>query len=236
MKKLFIQATILIIIIAIFSGSFAFVSPFNVRASPNNNESGTKLIVIEKVNLEVKKSNRYVVLEELIAEGQNPEEGTTFPQLVNRTSLRINTTYSTIIGRNESLVIHEFAIDVYEIISGGNHTFTKNVGLVTYYYQNPEDLILQPNSSKSEAIYIDSLELPTLGTYKFVFRVQFHIYQGDELPLDSYFAQNMTFELVKSYPTPPYIIIYAFYFVSILLIIFIILGLYGRRKWGALTD
>jgi len=235
MKKLFVQATILIVIIAIFIGISTFISPFNIRASPNNNESGTELIVIEKVNLEAKKSNRYVVLEELIAEGQNPEEGTTFPQLVNKSTLRINTTYSTIIGRNESLVIHEFAIDVYEIVSGGNHTFIKTVGLVNYYYQSPEDLILQPNSSKSEAVPIDSLELPTLGTYKFVFRVQYHVYQGDELPLDSYFAQNMTFELVKSYPTPPYIIIYAFYFVCIILIIFIILGLYGRRKWGALT-
>lgn len=236
MKKLFVQATILIVIIVIFIGISTFVSPFNVRASPNNNESGTELIGIEKVNLEVKKSNRYVVLEELIAEGQNPEEGTTFPQLVNKSALRINTTYSTIIGRNESLVIHEFAIDVYEIVSGGNHTFTKTVGLVNYYYQSPEDLILQPNSSKSEAVHIDSLELPTLGTYKFVFRVQYHVYQGDELPLDIYFAQNMTFELVKSYPIPPYIIVYAFYFVSIILIIFIVLGLYGRRKWGSLTE
>ncbi|MFX0172202.1 MAG: hypothetical protein ACFE9L_09795 [Candidatus Hodarchaeota archaeon] len=231
MKKLIAQITIILLIIAIFHKNPNFITPINVQALPSNDESGTKLIIVEKVNLEVKKGNQFVILEELIAEGQNPEEGASFPQLVNRSTIRINATYSTIIGNTESLVIHEFAIDVYEVIIGEAHNFNKTVGLVEYYSQEPADLILPPNSSKSEDISIDSLELSSYGTYKFVFRVQYHVLQSDGTILTTYFPQNLTFELVKSYPSPPYVIIYAFYFVSAIFIALIAFGIYGSRKY-----
>lgn len=225
------QITIILLIIAIFNKNPNFIIPINVQALPSNDDSGTKLIIVEKVNLEVKKGNQFVILEELIAEGQNPEEGASYPQLVNRSTIRINATYSTILGNDASLIIHEFAIDVYEVISGGADIFNKTVGLVEYYFQEPADLTLHPNSSKSEAISIDSLELSSLGTYKFVFRLQYHVLHSDGTTLTSYFAQNFTFELVKSYPTPPYVIIYAFYIVCGIFIALIAFGIYGSRKY-----
>ncbi|MFX1515244.1 MAG: hypothetical protein ACFFC6_02980, partial [Promethearchaeota archaeon] len=54
---------------------------------------------------------------------------------------------------------------------------------------------------------------------------------GNETVLDTYYSRNITFELVKSYPTPPYIIIYAFFGGLIVLLALIIFGLYGDRKY-----
>ncbi|MFX0151620.1 MAG: hypothetical protein ACFFAJ_12610, partial [Candidatus Hodarchaeota archaeon] len=61
MKKVMAQITIILLIIAIFNKNPNFIIPINVQALPSNDDSGTKLIIVEKVNLEVKKGNQFVI-------------------------------------------------------------------------------------------------------------------------------------------------------------------------------
>ena len=75
----------------------------------------------------------------------------------------------------------------------------------------------------------------TFGVYKFVFRVQYHIHDKDVTEKNSYYFRNITFELIRSYPIPPYIIIYAFFGVVIMLIALVVFGLYGDRKYKQLA-
>ena len=245
--KLFVKTTIILLILAISNSIDHSVSPVTVRASPENDILDDSLLVIDKINIEAKTQNRFAPLEEFIpdvplkktAEEQNP-----LPQLLNKTSLRINASYSNVIGSSKSLVIHYFALDVYKVISGGNDELNRTSALTIYYDpNNPKkdipELILGPNSSKSEAIILDRpdldppevLTLKDFGIYKFVFRVQYHIYEGDVTPVDSFYHENITFEFVRSYPTPPYIIIYAFFIVFFIFIAWVVLGIYGDRKY-----
>ena len=227
---------ILILIIAISSGLHHSVSSVAVRASPDNINSNEELLVIDTLNIEAKKHNRFFPLEEFISEALIPEVQNPLPQLLNRTSLRINSSYSTVIGRSESLVIHQFSLDIYKVISGGSDELNRTAALSLYY--NPDDpkldlveFLLEPNSSKSEALIVPSLELASFGIYKFVFRVQYHVDRQEETTINSYYYRNITFELVKSYPSPPYIILYAFFSVFFIFLIWVVLGIYGDRKY-----
>lgn len=237
--KLFVKTTIILLILAISNSIDHSVSPVTVRASPDNVNSEDSRLVIDVVNIEAKKHGHYVPLEEFISEApikKTAKEQSSLPQLLNGTYLRVNASYSTIIGNSENLAIHQFTIDFYQIVSSRNHTLIRPVPLSLYY--NPDDpklnipeLILKPNSSKSELITDLKFEAKELGIYKFVFRVQYHIYEGDVTPLNSYYHENITFELVGSYPTPPYIIIYAFFIVLFIFIAWVVLGIYGDRKY-----
>ena len=67
-------------------------------------------------------------------------------------------------------------------------------------------------------------------------RISDHIHDGDLTEQYSYYHRNITFELVKSYPVPPYIIIYAFFGVFLILLVLVIFGLYGDRKYQQLAQ
>ena len=240
MIKLFVKAMILLIIISISSGFNHSNSSTAVTASLNSSNSNGNLLIIDEVNIEAKVKNRFVPLDKLISETptiisetevQNP-----LPQILNNTSFRFNASYSTVIGHSQSLVIHHFALDIYRVISGEKHELNQTSLLSLYYDPNdPQsnlmEFVLEPNSSKSEALIFPSLELISYGIYKFVFRVQYHVYQGASSPVESYYNRNITFELIESYPTPPYIILYAFYIVLFIFVALIVFGKYGDRKY-----
>lgn len=214
-----------------------FYPPIAVRASPTRFSSNKEPLVINEVNIEVKVNNKFVPLEELISEAVSPEFKDPLPQILNKSLLHINASYSTIIGRTEKLAIHKFSVDVYSVTSGED-ILNYSAPLAFYYDTNdPPDpryntieFVLGPNSSKSEDTTVH-LELRSFGVYKFVFRVQYHVFGGNETVFDTYYNRNITFELVKSYPTPPYVIIYAFFGGLIVLLALIIFGLYGDRKY-----
>jgi hypothetical protein len=194
-------------------------------------QSESPLIVIQQVNLAVEKDGEYLPLDALVIDDPTIDDQLLTPQFLNKSTIRVNATYSTIIGNPESIAIHSFAVDVYKVITGARDNFTARAGISQYNYVPPEQFVLPPNSSKSEIIDIDSLVLPTYGFYKFVFLVWYHIFDGSETPKDIYFAHNMSFELVESLPEPPYVILIIFYALAFVLIAFVILGIYGNRKY-----
>ena len=234
---------ILLLLIAISSGLHHSVSSVAVRASPDNVNSNEEFLVIDIINIEAKKKNRFLPLEEFISEAPIAEfQENPLPQLLNRTSLRINASYSTVIGRSERLVIHRFSLDVYRVISGKKDELNRTSDMTIYYDPNDPnydtvEFILEPNSSKSEVIIIDRpeldqvLTLDVFGVYKFVFRVQYHVVGQEEITIESYYYRNITFELVKSYPSPPYIILVACVIVLFIFLIWVVLGIYGNRKY-----
>ncbi|MFW9855531.1 MAG: hypothetical protein ACFFFG_10745 [Candidatus Thorarchaeota archaeon] len=224
---------ILLMAFLVFSyGINASLQPAKVRASPEVTTQNTDArIQIQLINLEVKVGNRFVVLEKLTSEVLNPEEATIIPQVINGSTIRVNTSYTTIIGDNTSLVMHEFAVDVYQVRSGEPDTLNRSWAIV-YRDGEPEELILTPGASKTEVLDIPSFILPAFGTYKFVFRVKYHTYKGlGVIPRDSLFPTNMTFEFIPGLPPPPEILLYLFFFVSFIFVAFIALGVYGDRKY-----
>lgn len=226
-----VQSILLVAIIIISYGINATTQPAKVQALPGGmNQQEGRDIQIQLVNLEVEVGNRFVILEELSSKGLNPEESTIIPLLVNKSAVRVNTSYSTIIGDSRSFVIHEFAVDVYQVRSGEQHTLNRT-WTVDYRFDEPEENVLPPDASKTEVLEIPSLILPTYGTYKFVFRVQYHIFKGDTFARDSTFPTNMTFEFVSGYPTSPVFLLYLFFFVSVIFIALIAIGVYGDRKY-----
>ncbi|MHA2204174.1 MAG: hypothetical protein ACW991_10840, partial [Candidatus Hodarchaeales archaeon] len=185
MTKLFAKlktiSSIILFLVVISSGINQSIPPVTVMASPTTPSSNGELLVIDEVNIEAKVNNRFVPLDELISEAVSPEfQEEPFPQLLNNTLLRINASYSTVVGRSESLAIHQFTLDIYSVISGEEHELNLTETLSLYYDQNDPKLdivefVLGPNSSKSEDVVLP-LKLITFGTYKFVFRVQYHIH------------------------------------------------------------
>ncbi len=232
-KRILGQLLLIILALAFFVGQDEPVGAIieeNDLNYKNTAESG--LLEIQKLNIEAKYRNRFVSLDELVVEtiaSENFEEQNPLPQILNGTEMRINTTYGTFYDRSDSLVIHEFVVDVYFVQSDeeGNRTI---VGGTFYRYQEPEDTVLLPNSSKAESFSFP-LYLSEYGTYKFVFRAVYHIFKGDELPKETYYPQNISFLLVKSYATPPYIILYIFYGVVIAFIAILALGVYGQFRF-----
>ncbi|MFX0015209.1 MAG: hypothetical protein ACFFB2_10445 [Promethearchaeota archaeon] len=231
----------LLLIIVISCGLNHPGAPIAVKASTTKPNTNGGRLVIDLVNIEAKVQNKFVSLEELISEAPSPEfQENPLPQLLNGTSLRINASYSTAIGDSIRLAIHEFAVDIYTVISGENDILNRTIVLSLYY--DPEntkyniiDFVLQPNSSKSEVVTVPALELVTYGIYKFVFRVKYHIYQGDEREQIAYYYRNVTFELVRSYPTPPYILVYLFFGFLIIFIALILFGKYGDRRYKQIS-
>ncbi|MFW9779912.1 MAG: hypothetical protein ACFFE8_13735 [Candidatus Heimdallarchaeota archaeon] len=224
---------ILLLAFIVFSYSInATLQPAKVGASPEAiTQRVDPRIQIQLINLAVKVGNRYVLLEKLTSEVLNPEEATIIPQVINGSTIRVNASYTTIIGDNRSLVMHEFAVDVYQVRSGEPDTLNRSWAVV-YRDGEPEELILTPGASKTEVLDIPSFLLPAFGTYKFVFRVKYHTYQGTVLlPRDSIFPRNMTFEFIAGLPPPPEILFYLFFFVSFIFIAFIALGVYGDRRY-----
>ncbi|MHA1213860.1 MAG: hypothetical protein ACTSR2_04605 [Candidatus Hodarchaeales archaeon] len=235
MRKIIALTLITVILITLYNGADASNSIIKAGSTPNSVHASSNLLVIDSIHLEVKKGNSYVQLEDLIEESQKVQEQNPNPKIVNGSSIRIYTMYSTIIGRSESLVIHHFSVDIYKDLTGESDVLNRSYdNIVSYRYHEPEDFVLPPNSTKSEVLEIPSLYLAEVGLYKFVFRVQFHIFEGDELPKDVLYHTNLTFELVEAYPTPPYVLIYSFYFVTFIFIMIVALGFYGDRKYKVL--
>ena len=231
MVRFVIQTTIVISVIMLSLGISPSVPTVMMNLNNVAAQSESPLLIIHQVNLEVEKDGVFYILEELVTEEPTTGDLLRTPQFLNKSTVRVNATYSTIIGNSEEIVIHFFAIEVYKVTTGETHNLTTVAGISPYNHQSPEELVLPPNSSKSEIINIPSLLLPTFGHYKFVFRVQYHIMGSDVLPKDSYFAQNMSFEMVQSLPEPPYAILMVFYGFAFVLIAFIILGIYGNRRY-----
>jgi hypothetical protein len=231
---------IIIILVVISSGTDHGASPVVVNASSAKSRSNGALLVFDEVNLEANVNKKFVPLEELISEAISPEfQDNPLPQLINNTIIHINASYSNALGHSGKLAIHQFAVDIYSVISGEEHELNHTEVLSLYYDQTDlnydvVEFVLEPNSSKSEDVYFP-LTLMTFGVYKFVFRVQFHIHEGDVSAKTSYYSRNITFELIKSYPVPPYVIIYAFIGVVIIFIALVIFGLYGDRKYQQLA-
>ncbi|MFX1538776.1 MAG: hypothetical protein ACFFDI_31700 [Promethearchaeota archaeon] len=231
---------IILLLIVISSGTNHTGSPIIVKASPTGPRSNEDLLVFDEVNIEAKVNNKFVPLDDLISEAISPEfQDNPLPQLVNNTLIHINTSYSTVLGRPEKVAIHQFAVDIYSVISGEEHTLNHTEILSLYYDQadlnyDVVEFVLDPNSSKSEDAFFP-LTLMTFGVYKFVFRVQYHVLDIDVTVKTSYYSRNITFELIKSYPVPPYVIIYAFIGVIIIFIALVIFGLYGDRKYQQLA-
>ncbi|MFW9903590.1 MAG: hypothetical protein ACFFFH_04595 [Candidatus Thorarchaeota archaeon] len=227
---------IILLLIVISSGTIHGASPVVVKASPTKSESNGDFLVFDVVNIEAMVNKKFVPLEDLISEAISPEfQDNPLPQLLNNTLIHVNTSYSTTLGNSETLAIHEFAVDIYSVISGEESMLNHTERLSLYYEQGDPnydvvEFVLGPNSSKSEDVFF-TLTLMTFGVYKFVFRVQYHIQDQDETPKTSYYSQNVTFELIRSYPVPPYVIIYAFIGVVFILIALVIFGLYGDHKY-----
>lgn len=231
MKRIFVQTSVILTIMLLSFSITPFIPSETLKVKRISAQIESPLIEIQEVNLEVKIGNEYFILEQLVSDEPRTGEELLTPQIVNKSSLRINASYSTLIGNLEALVIHNFAIEVYEVLTGEADNFTMTAAISEYRSEAPEDLILSPNSSKSEAIEINSLILPTFTTYKFVFLVEYHINNSYLASQRSYFEQNMTFELVENLPEPPYLIIVIFYFLVFALIAFVVLGVYGNFKF-----
>ncbi|MFX1504624.1 MAG: hypothetical protein ACFFDC_00775 [Promethearchaeota archaeon] len=227
---------IILLLVVILSGTNPSVSPVVVKALPTQSNSNGDILIFDEVNIEAMVNKKYVPLEDLISEAVSPEfQDNPLPQLLNNTLIHINASYSNALGHSGKLAIHQFAVDIYSVISGEEHELNYTEILSLYYDQadlnyDVVEFILYPNSSKSEDVYFP-LTLMTFGVYKFVFRVQYHIYEGDVSAKTSYYSRNITFELIRSYPVPPYVIIYAFIGVVIIFIALVIFGLYGDRKY-----
>jgi hypothetical protein len=231
MVRYVVQTTLLLSVIMLSLGISSSVPTEMMKIGTVAAQSESPSVIIQQINLEVKKDGVYQTLEELIIDDPTTDIQLRMPQFLNKSAIRVNASYSTIIGSSEEIVIHFFAIEVYEIRTGENDNFTVVAGISPYSYNSPEELVLPPNSSKSEIVEIPSLILPIFGNFKFAFKVQYHIKGGSEIPEVTYFAQNMSFELVESLPEPPYIILFVFYTVAFVLIAFVILGIYGNRKY-----
>ena len=164
MTKLFAESKaislITLILVVISSGLNQSIPPITVIASPTEPSSNGELLVIDVVNIEAKVNNRFVPLEELISEVVSPEfQEEPFPQLLNNSLLHINASYSTVVGRSESLAIHQFTLDIYSVISGEEHKLNLTETLSLYYDQNDPNLdivefVLGPNSSISEDVVV----------------------------------------------------------------------------------
>ena len=237
MIRKIIRPSIIVFVIILSLGFLPSTQPEMIQINVVKAQAESPLIEIQEVNLEVEKDGEYTPLEKLTLDEPTTGQTTLTPQVVNNSKLRVNASYSTVIGNEDSIVIHSFSVEVYEVLTGESDNRTiltpdveKNM-LSEYKEDNPEELILPPNSSKSELLIIPYLALPTYGNYKFVYKVEYHVYGGDRLPKTTYYAKNMSFEFVESFPEPPYVLYVLFYSVLIGLIAFVSLGIYGNRKY-----
>lgn len=234
MPKLLNKIIILFLILVIATGYNNTHTSKAISTSSNAVVSTSEeLLVIQIVNIEAEFKGKFVQLSELIPDipqSENYEEQNPLPRIKNNTIMRVNATYSTLMENSDNIVILHFSVDVYEVISAGSDTFNGSLASTLYRYEKPAEVVLPPNSSKAEALTF-RLVLPSTGTYKFSFRTQCQIYTGMEDPIDVFYHENITFELVRNYDTPPYIIIYAFVAVVFIFIAMVLLGLYGNRNY-----
>ncbi|MHA2345484.1 MAG: hypothetical protein ACXACP_02070 [Candidatus Hodarchaeales archaeon] len=231
MKRIFIQTSVILLVMLLSLGINPFIPSETMKFRSVSAQTESHNIVIQEVNLEVKKGGKYFILEELVSDEPGTGEELLTPQIVNKSNIRINASYSTLLHNTEKIIIHSFSVEVYEVLTGETDNFTSVVGSSQYRHTEPAELTLKPNSSKSEVLEINSLLLPTFTTYKFVFYVEYHIFERSLIPERTYFAQNMSFELVENLPEPPYVIVVIFYVLVLALIAFVILGVYGNFKF-----
>lgn len=237
MSKFLTKIIVFLLISIILTGFTNTRSSTAIPTSLNKVTAGSDLLVIQMVNIEILYKGKFVDLTELIPEtpqSENFEEQNPLPQLKNNSIMRVNATYSTFMLSSYNIVIWHFSVDVYEVVSTGIDTFNGSLGYSEYRYEEPADAVLPPNSSRAEVLFF-KLALPSTGTYKFSFRVLCQIYQGVDEAVDVFYHENITFELVRNYASPPYIILYAFYGVVVILIALVSLGLYGNRKYKEIS-
>lgn len=238
MPKLLNKIIVLFLVLVITTGynnthtSKAILTSSNAVVSTSE-----ELLIIQRVNIEAEFKGKFVQLSELIPEippSENYEEQNPLPRIKNNTIMRVNATYSTLLKNSYNIVIWHFSVDVYEVVSAGEDTFNGSLASSAYRNDNPAEVVLPPNSSKAEALTF-RLALPTFGTYKFSFRTLCQIHTGAEEATDVFYHENITFELVRNYDTPPTIIIYTFIVVVFIFIAMVLLGLYGNRKYEDLN-
>jgi hypothetical protein len=232
MRKL-LQTGLIICVILLSIGSMPFLRIHTIEVNAVKTQSESPLIKIDQLYLEVEKEGKFRVLDDFIIEQPTTGDERLVPSLLNGSKIRINASYTTVIGNPDSIVIHDFVVEAHKEFPAENDNETVvRVANSTYNYEAPEDVILPPNSSKSEVLTIQSLYLPEFTTYKFVFTLDYHIYGSPVVAGQRvFFAENMSFELVENLPEPPYIIIGIFYTLLFILIAFVLLGLYGNRKY-----
>ena len=237
MTNKFVQTAIITCVLLLSAGITPFTQSQTMKITVVEAADTPPLIVIKEVNLDVEKDGSFQNLASLVIEQPSAGDDIFLPTLLNKSKVRLNATYSTSIGNSEEIVIQYFAVEVHkEILAEGDNASTTQfvVGTSPYRFEQPAELTLKPNSSASEVITIPSLTLPEFTTYKFVFLVQYHIFKGDETPQRAYFYQNMSFNLVKNLPEPPYVIIGLFYTLFFMLMALVILGVYGNRRYSNL--
>jgi hypothetical protein len=230
---------VLILLSIILTGFTNNNSSTAVPTSPNKVSAGSDLLAIQMVNIEILYKGKFVQLTELVPEtpqSENFEEQNPLPRLKNNSVMRVNATYSTFMLSSFKIVIWHFSVDVYEVVSTGIDTFNGSLGYSEYRYEPPADVILPPNSSKAEVL-IFKLALPSTGTYKFSFRALCQVYSTAAVDdaTDVFYHENISFELVRNYESPPYVILYAFYGVVGIFIALVSLGMYGNRKYKDLS-
>lgn len=221
---------ILVIILTGFTNTSTSTATITM---PKRVSSGSDLLNIQIVNIEIFYKNKFVPLGELIPESVQSEhlqDQDTLPRLKNNSLMRINASYSTFQKSQYDIVIWHFSIEVYEVVSKGYDTFNGSLGASSYRGEEPPEVVLPPNSSKAELIYF-KLKLPSSGTYKFSFRALASIRDGIEDPVDVFYFENISFNLVRFYEDNPDIILYLFFGVTVMFIAIIGLGIYGNRKY-----
>ena len=152
MIRKIIRPSIIVFVIILSLGFLPSTQPEMIQINVVKAQAESPLIEIQEVNLEVEKDGEYTPLEKLTLDEPTTGQTTLTPQVVNNSKLRVNASYSTVIGNEDSIVIHSFSVEVYEVLTGESDNRTiltpdveKNM-LSEYKEDNPEELILPPNS------------------------------------------------------------------------------------------
>ena len=224
-----LQTCLILFLITITSMTYPFTNDNTqlICKSSGKVASDDYKLGIDRLSLEIEVDGQYVNIEDTI-----PVDGK-LPQIVNGSSLKIN---ATVTNTNyvDELVYRGFYIDVYSIVVGEQHPRNGTYS-IEYRYHDPIDVVLPIRGSKTEITTIEDFILPVYGDYKFVFRTEYHIHNGDEIPITVLYEFNQTFQLIASRPQPPYVVVGVFYFTLILFIGMISIGLLGSRKEKSLV-
>lgn len=224
-----LQTCLILFLITITSLTY----PFTNDSTQIINETSSKVasddykIKIDRLSLEIEVEGQYVNIKDTIPIDRS------IPLIVNGSSLRVNATITNIDDINE-LVYRGFYIDVYTIVVG-EEGYINGSYSIAYRYHEPIDVILPIRGSKTEIIIVEDLHLPAYADYKFVFSTEYHVYEGDEIPVRVLYESNQTFQLIASVQQPPYVVVGMFYITFILFIGMIAIGFLGSRKEKSLA-
>ena len=124
MVRYVVKTTLILSVIMLSLGIYPSTQTEIMYVNTVAAQSESPLIVIQQINLAVEKDGEYLPLDALVIDDPTIDDQLLTPQFLNKSAIRVNATYSTIIGNSESIAIHSFAVDVYEVITGDNDNFT----------------------------------------------------------------------------------------------------------------